>query len=199
MARELQNQVLALVEHVLGARLEREVAPAWLMRPGERECGDAWPTIQEIYSDLTGGGNLPSTMPPRERRSIDAVFAHASGARRLVEVDEVQHFTPPRAMALARYPTGTRVAFDMSEWATRAAGTLKLRGGGFARPCPPLFPHAGGRHLQRAFRDSLADLLPSQHGWAPTLRIGDFEVKGWLSDANAASRMHSLLIEKGIF
>jgi hypothetical protein len=42
-----------------------------------------------------------------------------------------------------------------------------------ARPCPPLFPDAGGRHLQRAFRDALADLVPLEHGWLPTLRIAD--------------------------
>lgn len=69
----------------------------------------------------------------------------------------------------------------------------RLPGGGFARPCPPLFPDPGGRHLQRAFRDGLADLLPSVHGWRPTLRIADFEVVDWIHAADVADRMAALV------
>ena len=135
-------------------------------------------------------------MPSRERRSIDAVLTDADGGIRIVEVDEVQHFTPPRARALAHYPPGTGTAFDREEWQRRSAASTKLRGGGFARPCPPLFPDPGGRHLQRAFRDSLADLLPAEHSWRPTLRIGDFEVKDWLHAPDASERMAVLLRNK---
>lgn len=75
---------------------------------------------------------------------------------------------------------------------------MKLRGGGFGRPCPPLFTELGGRHSQCAFRDALADLMPKLYGWAPTLRIGDFEVTAWLHDDDAESRMAVLLGAKGI-
>ena len=74
----------------------------------------------------------------------------------------------------------------------------KLRGGGFGRACPPLFPDVGGRHLQRAYRDALADLLPQLHGWAPTLRIGDFEVTSWIHSDDAEDRMADLLESKGL-
>jgi hypothetical protein len=39
----------------------------------------------------------------------------------------------------------------------------------------------------------LADLLPSEHGWRPTLRIGDFEVLPWIYTSAAESRMRELL------
>lgn len=69
----------------------------------------------------------------------------------------------------------------------------RLPGGGFAKPRPPLLPNAGGRHLQRAFRDALADILPVEHGWLPTLRVADFEVESWVWDASAPQRMARLL------
>jgi hypothetical protein len=52
--------------------------------------------------------------------------------------------------------------------------------------------------LQRAFRDALADLLPDQHGWTPTLRIGDFEVLAWLHADDSVQRMKELLSAKGV-
>ncbi|WP_435771422.1 hypothetical protein [Nocardioides sp. SYSU DS0651] len=198
MARQVQNRVLDLVEQALGTTLEREVAPAWLKRPGPVECGDRWEVVRAIYTDLTRA-TLPDEMPPRERRSIDAVLTSIStGIPRIVEVDEVQHFTPPRARTLRLYPSEVETAFDRGEWSARSAAATRLRGGGFGRPCPPLFPAEGGRHLQRAFRDALADLLPGMHGWAPTLRIGDFEVSDWMHDDEAVGRMKALLAMKGV-
>ena len=38
----------------------------------------------------------------------------------------------------------------------------------------------------------LADLLPPEHGWKPTLRIGDFEVLGWVYTRDAEARMREL-------
>jgi hypothetical protein len=72
-------------------------------------------------------------MPPRERRSIDAIHTDATGRRRLVEVDEVQHFTPARAATLDLYPPDTVTAYDRELWTARARGAAKLPGGGFAR------------------------------------------------------------------
>lgn len=197
MAREVQNRVLDLIDEALATSMDREVCPPWLRRPGRAECGDLWPTLESIYTDLTGDV-LPEEMPPRERRSIDAVLTNHDGVPRIVEVDETQHFTPPRARTLALYPTTTQTAFDRDIWMTRSRATVKLRGGGFGRPCPPLFPAPGGRHLQRAYRDAVADLLPRQHGWAPTLRIGDFEVAAWLHEGDALHRMRVLLHDKGV-
>ncbi|WP_457092568.1 hypothetical protein [Microvirga sp. P5_D2] len=58
---------------------------------------------------------------------------------------------------------------------------------------PPLFPGEGGRHRQRAFRDALTDILAPYYGFAPTLRIADFEVKDWIDLPDRAERMRGLL------
>lgn len=192
MALEVQRRSIELLSQIADGEVAPGPTPPWLLRPGREDCGSRWPLVREIYAALTGG-DLPDTMPPRERRSIDAVLTHSDGSRRLVEVDEKQHFTPARAIVLDHYPDDLTTAFDAEVWAARARGATRLPGGGFARPCPPLFPDAGGRHLQRAFRDGLADLLPSVHGWRPTLRIADFEVVDWFHAADATGRMAALL------
>jgi hypothetical protein len=86
-----------------------------------------------------------------------------------------------------------KVAFDRGAWLRACDAKVRLEGGGFARPCPPLFPEVGGRHRQRAFRDALTDALPAVHGWAPTLRIADFEVESWVHERGAKRRMADLL------
>lgn len=192
MALEVQRRSIALLSQVANGEVARGPTPAWLLRPGRDDCGTRWPLVQEIYTALTGR-DLPEAMPPRERRTIDAVLTHPDGTRRLVEIDEKQHFTPARAIVLDHYPDDLAPGFDAAEWTARARAATRLPGGGFARPCPPLFPEAGGRHLQRAFRDGLADLLPSVHGWRPTLRIADFEVVDWFHAADAADRMAALV------
>jgi hypothetical protein len=72
----------------------------------------------------------------------------------------------------------------------------RLEGGGFAAPKPPLFPAVNGRHQQRAFRDALCDILPPEHGWLPTLRLGDFDVGRWIETPRASERMIRLVEER---
>jgi hypothetical protein len=73
-----------------------------------------------------------------------------------------------------------RVAFPVDRWIEQSEKKKRLEGGGLGRPKPPLFPAEYGRHMQRPFRDMLADLLPPEYGYQPTLQIGDFEVLPWI-------------------
>jgi hypothetical protein len=187
---EIQREVTKLVVACLGAGCGP--TPSWLKRPGRRECGDSWSLIQRIYADLTEGGVLPETMPSRERRVVDCVLV-VDGDCRILEVDEKQHFNTFRARTLAHYGDAVPVAFPVTEWIAKSDAKTRLEAGGFAKPRPPLFAGDGGRHRQRAFRDALADILPTAHGWLPTLRIADFEVKAWLFTPDAAGHMRRLL------
>ena len=47
--------------------------------------------------------------------------------------------------------------------------------------------------MQRAFRDMLADLLPPEHNFAPTLRVADFEVLPWIYTGDAETQLRELL------
>jgi hypothetical protein len=149
-----------------------------------------WQCISACYTALTTH-ELPDKMPVGERRSLDAVMHGDDGRFRVAEVDEVQHFSPPRALTFSHYPDATRVAYDRSIWQKRSSLATKLRGSGWGRPKPPLFPFEGGRHAQRALRDMLADVLPPTHGWAPTLRIGDWR-SSWVARRRGRDRAHGI-------
>jgi hypothetical protein len=192
MALKLQNQVVGLVRQVFGAALSE--TPNWLVRPGRLECGREWQRVRGIYADLTGE-ILPDVMRSVERRTVDAVLLQPGSAPRILEVDEKQHFNEFRALTLQHY-LDLPVAFDRDAWKTASLAKRRLEGGGFARPMAPLFPGLNGRHRQRAFRDALCDILPTVHGFSPTLRIADFEVASWVFLPNAAERMQQFLCER---
>lgn len=195
---ELQRKTTELLSEVMAIWTVRtESAPNWLARPGRAECGHRWHQVIDLYRDLTGL-DLPDVMPVRERRRVDAVISTPGEPPRLFEFDESQHFNRHRARTLRRYPPDLAVAFPLDAWlrmsdaSTRPLSTT----GGWGRAKPPLFPEPGGRHLQRAYRDALADLLPDVHGWAPTLRIADVEVAAWIDAPGAAERLHRLVTER---
>jgi hypothetical protein len=190
MPRELERATVDLVRKVYGG--SEESTPDWLQRPGTAEAGRRWELVQALYAELTGM-QLPDAMPSRERRTVDCVLQRRGEPPRIVEFDETQHFNRYRAITLRRYPRAARVAFDRGVWLDACNAKTRMEGGGFGRPKPPLFPHDDGRHRQRAYRDALADLLPAVHGWLPTLRIADFEVKAWIHARGARARMAALL------
>lgn len=196
MSKEEQNRVLDLIEQVTGNVLQRESCPDWLVRPGRIECGQDWDIVQGVYRDLTGL-LLPEKMPPREWRSLDALWTDSSGGQRIIEYDEEQHFNRYRKTTLQNYPELVSVAFDKTTWEQRCLTHEVIRGGNFSKPRPPLFPMKGGRNYQRAFRDMLADVLPLAHGWKPTIRIAHFEVSAWLKTRSADKQMRHLLESKG--
>lgn len=182
---ELQLRAIAVAEVAFGIRSMLGTAPHWLARPGRAECGPLWNVVSDIYARLTNGLRLPDVMPPRERRSLDALMSDASGLTHVLEIDEKQHFNAYRAQSLSLYPPDAPVAFPTDAWIEASMAKKRLEGGGFARARPPLFDLDNGRHRQRAFRDALADLLPPVHGWAPTIRIAQFEFEPWIWSADA--------------
>ncbi|WP_158677191.1 DUF7255 family protein [Arthrobacter sp. PGP41] len=195
MAREEQSRILDLVANSTGGDIRREYCPAWLMRPGKTECGRAWPQVSDIYHALTGL-QMPEVMPLSERRSLDGVVTHRNGEHRIIEYDEEQHFNHYRALTLAHYPEWAVTAYDRNLWADHCRANEILPGGRFGSAKPPLFPMAGGRHRQRAFRDMLADLLPPLYDIQPTLRIASFEVRPWLYEPDAEHKMLQLVEHK---
>ena len=195
MAGELERRVVELVLSLTGGT--PLPTPAWLVRPGKSECGTRWPLVQRIYTGLTGG-SLPEVMRPVERRTVDLVFQSRGVQPRLLEVDEKQHFNPFRSETLRAYGGRVPVSFDWKGWIARGDVKASLEGGGFAKPRPPLFPGVNGRHKQRAFRDALSDILPTEHGFLPTLRIAYFEVASWIFDDQATQRLARHLAALGV-
>lgn len=192
-----QPRVTTALEKIFDAEIDVEVCPPWLLRPGRAECAAAWAPLSTIYRALTGQ-ELPETAPPRERRRLDIIARYPDGSQQAIEIDERQHFTAARAETYPHYPTDVALGYDPHLWLQRSQELAgREPGGGFARPCPPLFPGPGGRHQQRAFRDALADLVPPQHGWLPTVRIADFQIPATGQDDELMAAVRGLLRRSG--
>jgi len=77
----------------------------------------------------------------------------------ILEFDESQHFTPLRKIALQSYPQGLRLGFDKEKW-------IKLCEKINAKDNDPSY-----RDEQRAWYDTLRDVLPDLKGLKPTIRL----------------------------
>ena len=77
----------------------------------------------------------------------------------IVEFDESQHFTAPRKLALSAYPAEHPLGFSAERW-------IALCEHHDARDNDPPY-----RDEQRAWYDTLRDLVPSHEGLQPTVRL----------------------------
>ena len=77
----------------------------------------------------------------------------------LIEFDESQHFTAPRALTLSLYPKRIRLGYNRKEWFERSDSLDRHDNS------PP------DRDETRAWYDALRDLLPESFGMNPTVRV----------------------------
>jgi hypothetical protein len=116
-------------------------------------------------------------------RPLTADLSTADG--QLIELDEVQHFTAERRSALSWYPISSPLGFSLDSyrslidvWKSRATAV-------FTRQVAPGFDFSGGRRAQRAYVDTLLDLL------APTF-TGQQLIRIPVVDRNAALAIRQL-------
>ena len=82
----------------------------------------------------------------------------------ILEFDESQHFSTPRLISLTLYPTSFKAGFPLSRWRELC---LEID----AKDDKPF-----DRDERRAWYDVLRDLVPTVHGFCPTVRLyaGEF-------------------------
>ena len=97
-----------------------------------------------------------------------------------IEFDERQHFTPLRAAALRAYPSKMNLGFDKERWIQLSE---QIRAGDNS----PIY-----RDEQRAFYDSLRDVLAPRVGLKPVVRIFEEDVQ-WELDQSASTKGASIL------
>lgn len=100
--------------------------------------------------------------------------------RLIIEFDEKQHFTLPRAASLRAYPRNVRLAFDRERWIRLSS---EIRAGDHNPPY---------RDEQRAFYDSVRDLLAPELGYLPVLRLFENDVL-WEQDAIESPQARAIL------
>jgi hypothetical protein len=77
----------------------------------------------------------------------------------IVEFDESQHFTAPRALTLSLYPRGVKLGYDKKDWLAKCRNINR-------HDNTPIC-----RDETRAWYDALRDLLPIHFGMSPTVRL----------------------------
>lgn len=125
--------------------------PAVVAAAGDREIA----ALADIHRTLGGSAAALASKRPGNPPTPDLIHV-PTGC--LIEVDEIQHFTTARLRSLDLYPP-TTLGFDLDEY---RATTLRHKAQGdkaFAHKVSVDFPQFGGRQAQRAYNDSLRDLL----------------------------------------
>ena len=93
----------------------------------------------------------------------------------IVEFDESQHFSRARLVTLDNYPDEIEVGFPISRWQE------------LCRDIDAKDDQPFDRDERRAWYDTLRDLVPTVHGFKPTVRLYAEECK-WCSLNSAAAR-----------
>jgi len=84
----------------------------------------------------------------------------------IIEYDECQHFTEPRAISLGCYPQNISFAFDIGYW-KKECNEIKAKD-----------PNLIYRDEQRAFHDSVRDILAARNGMhLIRIKHGDYDWK----------------------
>jgi len=122
-----------------------------------------YPFLKKIYTMLENHRSRKIKIGNKKLANCD-IYIH--GEKRIVELDEVRHFTELRAVALENYPKELAIAFNKEEY-TDYCYQIKSKDAD-----PPY------RDEQRAWYDTLRDFLPlSDVTYKPVIRIPLFETK----------------------
>lgn len=124
--------------------------------------------LAEIHLTLGGDADLLASKRAGNAPTPDLVH-RPSGT--IIEVDEVQHSTTARERSLRLYPGDAVTAFDLDRYLDLVS-TWRAKGdAAFAHKTAKDFPAPGGRQAQRAYNDSLRDLLAPTFTGHPVIRV----------------------------
>jgi very-short-patch-repair endonuclease len=126
--------------------VDTEARFSWLVVPKSDELQEPLARIFQSLQAMRGISNFATAA-----RSLQCDF-YISNKRLIFEYDERQHFTIQRAKALELYPAELSLGFGRQQWID-ACNSIKA-----IDRSPPY------RDEQRAFYDSLRDILAVQNG-----------------------------------
>jgi hypothetical protein len=158
--RACKERVRELLVVVYGACRVNH-ALLWSARPqdyGNSPLGNLLQRIQTALGDGRGHRDFVKSaqVPPCDFYISDPPF--------ILEFDESQHFSRPRLIALALYMDAIKLGFSLERWKS------------LCREIDAKDDQPFDRDERRAWYDTLRDLVPSQYGFKPTVRLyaGDY-------------------------
>lgn len=113
-------------------------------------------SLKKIYAALQSHRGYQDFV---RRRKLTACDYYVKSLNCLIEFDESQHFTAPRALTLSLYPRNLKNGFNNKMWRKRCLDMDR-------HDNDPAF-----RDETRAWYDTLRDILPICFGMNPTVRI----------------------------
>lgn len=117
----------------------------------------------------------------RGRKNLPLAFDfYLPGINLVIEFDERQHFSPLRAASLLAYPNNVALGFDKTRWRQLSE---QIRAGDNS----PLW-----RDEQRAFYDSIRDIMAPRIGLRPVIRIFEEDVK-WEQSGDSEQKAQEIL------
>ena len=177
----------ARIAQANGIPLEVDVPQAWLTRRGhlepivqERAPADVLTVLATIFTEL--GGDLVRLERNKGGNPSAPDLIHAELGC-IVELDELPHFTSARRRSLALYPPDTQLLFELAEYRALIDRHCAEADAVMARETTKEFPLSGGRVAQRAYQDSMRDLLAPTFTGYPVIRIAvpDHSLRGVLA------------------
>lgn len=144
---EPQKQALLELLTKQFGTVECEAQFPWLVVPHVNEMMEPLKGIFQALQTMRGYSNFTAA-----GRSLRCDF-YIPELKIIVEYDERQHFTDQRAKALGLYPAELSMEFNQQEWIA-ACSSIKA-----TDPSPP------HRDEQRAFYDSMRDILATKNGY----------------------------------
>lgn len=145
--REIQKKSLVELVRRRFSTVHLEAVFTWLVVPPLPLADEPLKTIYDAIKSVRGIADFATPgVPP----SCDF---YIPSLRLLIEYDERQHFTLQRAAALEAYPSRISLGFDIGYWTSECVSI---------QASDPNPPH---RDEQRAFYDSLRDILAVDNGY----------------------------------
>lgn len=145
--------------------LEQSVSLGWLSGRGHLEPGaaDAPGAVRERLGQIhaaLGGRSEILEAKRAARTTVDFLL----GERTIIELDEIQHFTAERLVSLNHYK-GVQTVVDVDVYRSLCVRWRDEAGRAWAKKQAADFPFPGGRRAQRAYLDSVRDLLAPAFGY----------------------------------
>lgn len=190
MARgDCENAFSAAAAHD-GIQLERARVP-WINQRGHlglpTEAAGAVDALAAIFEAL--GGDTAEQAAKRTT-ALPGDFVHqATGT--FIEVDESQHFTSFRQVALNLYPPGVPLGFDIDEYKA-VCRDWASRSDRFRASKPAIAFGERGRQRQRAYYDALRDLVTPALGHPALIRVPATDRDGAAAYESVRSRVTHL-------
>ena len=153
--RECKIRVRALLTELYGP-CEVDHAFPWPSRPEAYGGSSAGQILQAAFKNLSRLRGYHDFIKAPQMPPCDFYLPKVP---LIVEFDESQHFSQARRVTLVHYCSQVPVGFSVTQWISLCDSIAAVDDD------PP------DRDERRAWYDTLRDILPSVHGFKPTVRI----------------------------